>query len=124
MPRELDDRLFRLACRAVDRYELMNRRGGVAREVARQFVRAATSIGANYAEAAAGQTKADFVAKVSIARKECREALFWLRLIREKELAGGAGVDEEVNELRQIAAVLTAIVRKARESNLRGNGMP
>jgi len=35
--------------------------------IARQFLRAATSIGANVHEAQAGQSRADFIAKVSIA---------------------------------------------------------
>ena len=43
-------------------------------------------MGANSEEASAGQTKADFIAKLAVLRKECREALFWLRLIAAKQL--------------------------------------
>jgi len=63
MTPDLDDRVLRLACRAVDMYGLLEHRGGAAREVARQYLRAATSVGANCAEAAAGQIKADFYRK-------------------------------------------------------------
>jgi four helix bundle protein len=41
-----------------------------------------TSIGANIEEAQAGQSSADFISKCSIALKEAREAIYWLRLIR------------------------------------------
>jgi four helix bundle protein len=121
MPRDLDDRLFRFACRSVDGYALLVQRGGAAREIAPPVLNAAASIGANAAEASAGQTKADFLAKLGIARWECKEALFWLRLINVKPLLPGGAVERDLAEPRQIAAVLTAIVRKGRESGRRGD---
>jgi four helix bundle protein len=118
--KEIDQRIFAFACRAVDVYTMLVERGGASREVARQFLRAATSVGANAAEASAGHTKADFLAKLGVARKECREALFWLRLIQAKRLLPAGTIDRDLDEVRQIAAVLTAIVRKGRESGNRG----
>ena len=44
------------------------------KHVARQLVRSATGGGANYEEARGGESRADFVHKVSVARKEMREA--------------------------------------------------
>jgi four helix bundle protein len=117
---DLDARLLRFAGNAVDIYEQLNRRGGAAREVARQYLRAATSIGANYAEAAAGQTKPDFITRVAVARKECRESLFWLQLIAAKNLLSADVAKAELAEARQLAAILTAIVRKAKETSARG----
>ena len=118
--RSIDERIFRFACRAVDIYALLIPQGGASRELARQFLRAATSIGANAAEANAGQTKADFLAKLGVARKECRETLFWLRLFEAKTLLPRAAISGDVEEVRQITAVLTAIVKKGRESDDRG----
>ena len=101
-------------------YEQLNRRGGAGREIAKQYLRAATSIGANYAEAMAGQTKPDFITRVAVARKECREVLFWLQLIETKKLIPGDVAKAELEEARQLAAILTAIVRKAKETSARG----
>ncbi|HUR34897.1 MAG TPA: four helix bundle protein [Vicinamibacterales bacterium] len=120
MPRDLNDRLFQFACRAVDLYSLLVNRGGAARAIASQFLHAATSIGANAAEASAGQTKADFLAKLGVARKECREAIFWLRLMEARQLLPGTSLSNDIDEARQIAAVLTAIVKKGRETDERG----
>src|SRR4051794_38129595 len=106
MPKEIDERLFRFACRSVDLYDQMQARGGAAKDIARQFLRAATSIGANASEAAAGYSKADFLAKIGIARKECREVLFWLRLIQAKRLLPTIEIAADVDEARQIAAIL------------------
>jgi four helix bundle protein len=44
-----------------------------------QLLKAGTSIGANVEEALAGQSRADFVAKMAIASKEARETHFPIR---------------------------------------------
>lgn len=44
-----------------------------------QLARAATSIGANLAEAKFAQSDADYVSKLSIARKESSECRFWIQ---------------------------------------------
>jgi len=46
-----------------------------------QFVRAATSIGANYYEANGASSKKDFKNKIYICKKEARETKYWLQLI-------------------------------------------
>jgi len=51
----------------------------------KQMVRSATSVGANVEEALAGQSRADFISKLSIARKEARESRYWLRLLIDTE---------------------------------------
>lgn len=49
--------------------------------LSKQLLRSGTSIGANVNEAQAGQTKADFATKMSIASKEAREVRYWLELL-------------------------------------------
>ncbi len=44
-------------------------------------MRSGTSIGANAEEAVGGQSKADFISKISIAYKEARETKYWIRLL-------------------------------------------
>ena len=51
------------------------------RILAQQLLRSGTSVGANVQEAQAGQSRADFISKYSIALKEARETLYWLRLL-------------------------------------------
>ncbi|GLU45079.1 four helix bundle protein [Allomuricauda sp. NBRC 101325] len=82
---------------------------------ANQLLRSATSIGANVAEASAGQSKIDFTSKIAIASKEARETCYWLRLIKE-----GSITDLELNtyldEIEQIIKILTKIVKTSQES--------
>ena len=83
-------------------------------DISRQMVRAATSVGANIEEALAGQSRRDFAAKMTIASKEAREALYWLRLIRDSQLASGAAVVPLISAADEIVRLLTAIVKSAR----------
>ena len=48
-----------------------------------QFLRSGTSIGANIREAFYAHSKADFIAKLQIALKECSESEYWIELLME-----------------------------------------
>ena len=80
-----------------------------------QLIKSATSVGANYEEAQAGSSKADFVNKVNISLKEARESNYWLRMLVALE-----GESNElgmlVNESKEIKNILGAIVKNAREN--------
>lgn len=54
--------------------------------LSKQFIRSATSIGANIEEALGGQSSKDFSAKISIAYKEARETHYWVRLLSDSDL--------------------------------------
>ena len=78
--------------------------------VSKQFVRSATSIGANVQEADAGISKKDFVAKMSIASKEARETLYWIQLLKETELVN-FNFDVLKQKCEEIVRILTSIVK-------------
>jgi four helix bundle protein len=50
-------------------------------EIAKQLVRSAGSVGANYIEANESLGKKDFLMHTRIARKEAKESRYWLQLI-------------------------------------------
>ncbi|MDF0717257.1 four helix bundle protein [Muricauda sp. 334s03] len=72
---------------------------------ANQLLRSSTSIGANVAEAGAGQSKKDFISKMAIASKEARETRYWLRLIKEANLSQ-LELSEYLNEIDQIIKIV------------------
>ncbi len=51
--------------------------------ITNQLIRSGTSIGANIREAFFGHSKADFIAKLQIALKECSESEYWIELLLE-----------------------------------------
>ena len=83
--------------------------------LSKQLLESGTSIGANVEEAAAGQSRRDFLAKMSIALKEARETRFWLRLLRESDLAK-VEVTNELRNVDELIRILTSIVKTTGEN--------
>src|SRR5262245_54917349 len=77
--------------------------------ISNQLVRAGTSIGANVEEAQAGQSRRDFLSKMSVASKEARETRYWLRLIDQSGISG-VNVRGELEDAEELIRILTAIV--------------
>ncbi|WP_284652968.1 four helix bundle protein [Flavobacterium terrisoli] len=83
--------------------------------ISKQIVRSGTSIGANVEEAIAGQSKKDFISKLSIASKEARETKYWLRLLDKSELIK---IDMSIylTEVEHIINILTKIIKTTQEN--------
>jgi four helix bundle protein len=111
------DRSFAFAVRIVKLCRFLEKQDRVSRTLANQLLRSGTSIGANTEEAQAGQSKADFIAKVSIARKEARETHYWLRLLKESEIVPESQLSEIIREADEIIRILTAIVKTSQARN-------
>lgn len=86
------------------------------RDILRQLLRSATSIGANVEEAEGGQSKRDFIAKMSIAFKEAREAHYWLRLSRDSGILAIETVESLIIDIVEIIKILTAILNTSKQS--------
>ena len=61
-------------------------------------------------EALAGQSKKDFIAKMSMAFKESRETSYWLRLLAAIKLLD-LDYSKYMSEINEIVNILTAIVK-------------
>lgn len=90
---------------------------GVAEEViAKQLMRSATSIGANYREASHAQSSADFAAKLKICESEAAETLYWLQLLVKAELVPESQLKNLMMESEELVAIFTASTKTARLS--------
>lgn len=81
--------------------------------IVNQVIRSATSIGANYAEANNAASRADFKAKIFIAKKEAAETKYWLSLLTEL----GDTSDELIalrKEIQEIIMILQKIITTLR----------
>ena len=82
--------------------------------LSKQVLRSGTSIGANVREAIYGQSRRDFLAKMSIALKEAVETEYWLELLS----ATGYLTEEQFTSVREdcgeLARLLTATVKNLR----------
>lgn len=75
-----------------------------------QLIRSGTSIGANIREAFYAHGKADFIARLQIALKECSESEYWLELLIESGYYDDTAVLEQCIEVKKllIASINTA----------------
>jgi len=112
-PRDICQRTFQFALDIVRLCQQLQQHQGVGRTLGRQLLRSGTSVGANVEEAQGGQSSADFISKYAIARKEAREALYWLRLLRAAGCAEGEEPERLGDEADQLVSILTAIIKKA-----------
>lgn len=113
--RDLPERTFEFARRVVKLCQVLDQTPGVNRIMANQLIRSGTSIGANVEEGQAGQSRADFVSKLSIACKEARETHYWLRLLSASEIVPESRLAELLDEADQLIAILTTVIKKTRK---------
>src|SRR5712664_3710787 len=83
--------------------------------LSKQLFESGTSIGANVAEATAGQSRKDFLSKMAIASKEARETKFWLLLLQQSKLVD-VDVTSHLAQVEELIRILTSIVKTTSEN--------
>ena len=79
-----------------------------------QLIRSGTSIGANIREAFYAHSKADFIAKLHIALKECSESEYWLELLIESGYYADKSILEKCIEIKKL---LISSLNTAKQNN-------
>lgn len=80
-------------------------------EDGKQLVRSSGSVGANYIEANEKLGDKDFLFRLKISRKEAKESLYWLRLLKSQN-SNNIIVDELIQESTELRKILSAIINK------------
>ena len=103
------------AVRIVNLYKYLTTR---RRELvlSKQVLKSGTSIGANIREANSAQSKSDFVAKLSIALKECDETGYWLELLSRTGYISERQHKSLESDRDEIFALLTSIIKTSNAS--------
>ena len=120
MENAIADKSLAFAVRVVNLYRSLQIRIS-ENVISVQILKSGTSIGANVREANSAQSRADFIAKLSIALKECDETGYWLELLRKISSITEIEFDSIENDRKELFALLTAILKstKARMSECR-----
>ena len=79
-----------------------------------QLLRSGTSIGANIHEANYASSKADFIAKMQIALKECHETEYWLKLFAKTNIISGEQYSKLSNDSGKIRRILISSINTAK----------
>ncbi|MBC7722297.1 MAG: four helix bundle protein [Pedobacter sp.] len=77
-------------------------------EIAKQLIRSAGSVGANYRAACRGKSKADFVYKIEIVLEEADESLYWLEVSRDAELIKLPTIHDLIIEANELVSIFNA----------------
>ena len=79
--------------------------------LSKQFLRSGTAVGAMTREAEHGESKSDFIHKLSIAQKEINESIYWLELL----FATGYLTKNELENIKpdteEILKIITSILK-------------
>ena len=116
-PEDIEVRTLRYGVHAVRLFRALQDGGDRAGWiVGKQFLRSATSVGANVAEARAAESTRDFVHKLQVAQKEARESLYWLRLFSEAEVLPVDKLAALTQETDEILRILVTITRNTKRN--------
>src|SRR5436305_12778873 len=113
----LRDKSYAFAVRVVKLYRFLcdEKREYV---LSKQLLRSGTAIGALVREAEFGQSKADFVSKMSIALKEANETVYWLDLLRDTGYLNENMIKSIANDCIELVKLLVATVKTAKERTM------
>ena len=82
-----------------------------------QLLRSGTSIGANIYEANYASSRADFVAKMQIALRECHETEYWLKLFVKINVISEVIYHKLSNDGGKIRRILIASINTTKEDS-------
>jgi len=104
----VNEKAISFALQIIELYKLL--RNNKEYVLSKQLLRSGTSIGANIAEALAGESRKDFAHKMSIASKEARESHYWLILLQKSQLVHH-DYSDEIEKCLELIRLLTSIVK-------------
>jgi four helix bundle protein len=104
----IQEKSFAFAVRAVKLFKYLQEE---KREfvLSKQFLRSATSIGANVEESIGGQSDKDFLSKLSIAYKEARETMYWLKLLQATDYLTQSEAESMLTDAEELCKILGKI---------------
>ena len=108
------DKSMEFAVRTVNLYKYLQKEKDET-VMSKQLLRSGTSIGANAREGIYGQSRGDFLSKMSIALKECSETEYWLELLSRTGYLNEQEYESIKADCSEIAKMLTAIVKSTKK---------
>jgi four helix bundle protein len=117
--REIDitERTIQYSLRSIQLFKAVDELNEAAGKIiAKQYIRSATSIGANIHEAQSGESRMDFIHKMSIAQKEANESMYWLRVLEGSTLIPGGRLQPIIQETKELIGIITSIIVNAKKN--------
>jgi four helix bundle protein len=87
-------------------------------EIARQIIRSAGSVGANYRATVRAKSRADFIYKIEIVLEEADESMYWLEVMRDANLKTGKEIERLIKEANELTAIFAATDKTAKTKKI------
>lgn len=114
-PAELKDRTRQFALRVIHLSQALAK-SREADVIARQLVRSATSVAANYRAACRARSSREFVAKMAIVEEEADESMLWMELLIAGGMVKAVRLGDLLSEANELVAIVVASRKTARRS--------
>ncbi len=85
--------------------------------LSKQVLKSGTSVGALIREAEFGQSKADFISKMSISLKEANETMYWLSILKDSNYIEQKIFDSMNADCSELIAILVSTVKTSKKNN-------
>ena len=110
----LKDKSYSFALRIVRLYQYISNE---KREyvLSKQVLRSGTAVGALIREAEFGQSKVDFISKLSIALKEANETDYWLSLLKDSGYLNDKMYHSISPEIKELIRLLVSSIKTTKE---------
>ena len=84
--------------------------------LSKQVIRSRTAVGALIREAEFGQSKPDFINKLSIALKEANETDYWLSLLKDTNFMDEISYKSNADDCSELIKMLVSSINTARKN--------
>ena len=84
--------------------------------MAKQLIRSAGSVGANYRAACRGKSIADFIYKIEIVVEEADESMYWLEVSEEALLLNQVITKPLITEANELVSIFVATVKTSKRN--------
>ncbi len=111
---DLEERTYQFAL-SVRKFVKMLPRTSANLEDSRQLIKSSGSVGANYIEANEALSKKDFLMRIKISRKESKESIYWLKLLRDNnDLQYHQEANQLIQEATELKKIFSSIIEKCK----------
>ncbi len=112
----IKEKSFDFALEVIESYKKLKNENEFV--LSKQLLRSGTSIGANIEEATAAESRKDFLHKMSIASKEARETMYWIKLLDKSQIINFE-YKTYLEKIQEIIRILTAIVKSTSNETIK-----
>ena len=110
---DLKNRTKKFNIAVIDTCEMLPR-SAAGFELAKQLIRSAGSVGANYRAACRAKSASDFIYKIEVVIEEADESMYWLEVLTESNILSAKVTEPLLKEANELVSMFVAAVKTSK----------